>query len=200
MRWTAIDESVRRYNQRFDPASTPTMDYAIVPANMEDAPAIAALHSESWRSAYRGLVPDAFLDGPVIDERLQVLDLSHGSRRRGAAGGVEGHYGFDDGGIRLRRPRRRSRMGTAARQPPRQAGIQGVRDRPRAARGGAPVDGTGRARAADAPVGHRGQQSARAPSTIASGASLPSVRSSTSRRASPRPRSATSGTRSPDRG
>ena len=47
------------------------MDYAIVPANPEDAPAIAALHSESWRSAYRGLVPDAFLDGPVIDERLR---------------------------------------------------------------------------------------------------------------------------------
>ena len=46
------------------------MDYAIVPANPADAPAIAALHSESWRSAYRGLVPDAFLDGPVIDERL----------------------------------------------------------------------------------------------------------------------------------
>jgi GNAT superfamily N-acetyltransferase len=47
------------------------MNYSIVPADPTDAIAIATLHAESWRSAYRGLVPDAFLDGPVVEERLQ---------------------------------------------------------------------------------------------------------------------------------
>ena len=42
----------------------------IIPALPEDAAGIAALHAESWQNAYRGLVPDSFLDGPVIDERL----------------------------------------------------------------------------------------------------------------------------------
>ena len=36
-------------------------------ASPDDAAAIAALHAESWRSAYRGLVPDDFL-GPRLDE------------------------------------------------------------------------------------------------------------------------------------
>ena len=39
-------------------------------AGVEDAPALAALHVESWRSAYRGMLPDAYLDGPIVDERL----------------------------------------------------------------------------------------------------------------------------------
>ena len=46
------------------------MDYAIVVASASDAPTIAALHAESWRSAYRGLYRDEFLDGPVFEERL----------------------------------------------------------------------------------------------------------------------------------
>jgi GNAT superfamily N-acetyltransferase len=36
------------------------------PAEAGDVGAIAALHAESWRSAYRGLVPDPFL-GPALD-------------------------------------------------------------------------------------------------------------------------------------
>ena len=47
------------------------MDYAIVVAASSDAAAIAALHAESWRSAYRGLYPDEFLDGPILEERLR---------------------------------------------------------------------------------------------------------------------------------
>ena len=47
------------------------MDYVIVPAVAEDAPAIAALHAGSWRTAYRGMVPDDFLDGPIDEERRQ---------------------------------------------------------------------------------------------------------------------------------
>ncbi len=37
-----------------------------------DAAAIAALHAESWRFAYRGIYPDEYLDGPVIDDRVRV--------------------------------------------------------------------------------------------------------------------------------
>ena len=47
------------------------MEPAIVVAAPADAAAIAALHAESWRSAYRGLYPDEFLDGPVVEDRLQ---------------------------------------------------------------------------------------------------------------------------------
>ena len=40
-----------------------------MPADVDDAEAIAVLHAESWRSAYRGLLPDEFLDGPVFENR-----------------------------------------------------------------------------------------------------------------------------------
>ena len=39
-------------------------------AQADDAPRIADLHTRSWRSAYRGLLPDAYLDGPLLQERL----------------------------------------------------------------------------------------------------------------------------------
>ncbi len=38
-----------------------------VPADCE---AIARLHAESWRESYRGMMPDAYLDGPVFEDRL----------------------------------------------------------------------------------------------------------------------------------
>jgi GNAT superfamily N-acetyltransferase len=44
----------------------------ILPADVDDAAAIAAIHAASWRSAYRGFLPDAFLDGPVLDDRLRM--------------------------------------------------------------------------------------------------------------------------------
>ena len=46
-----------------------TDSVTLVPAGPEDARAIAALHVKSWRSVYRGLVPDEFLAGPVEDDR-----------------------------------------------------------------------------------------------------------------------------------
>lgn len=45
------------------------MDCPITLAGPADADAIAALHAESWRNAYRGLVPDSYLDGPLVEER-----------------------------------------------------------------------------------------------------------------------------------
>lgn len=41
-------------------------------ATAEDVGTIAALHAESWRSAYREIMPAAFLEGPVDEDRLQV--------------------------------------------------------------------------------------------------------------------------------
>jgi GNAT superfamily N-acetyltransferase len=41
----------------------------IRPATREDARAIAEVHVASWRAAYRGLLPDAYLDRLSVDER-----------------------------------------------------------------------------------------------------------------------------------
>jgi hypothetical protein len=35
----------------------------IRPAGMEDVPEIAVAHVRSWQAAYRGLLPQAYLDG-----------------------------------------------------------------------------------------------------------------------------------------
>ena len=57
---------------------------AIVPATPEDATSIAALHAASWRSTYRGLLPDLFLDEEVDRNRLDLwqrrFELDEGSR------------------------------------------------------------------------------------------------------------------------
>ncbi len=42
------------------------------PARQRDAPAIASLHAASWRRHYRGAYSDAYLDGEVVSDRLQV--------------------------------------------------------------------------------------------------------------------------------
>jgi ribosomal protein S18 acetylase RimI-like enzyme len=42
------------------------------PTRASDAPAVAALHAESWRRHYRGAYSDAFLDGDVAAERAAV--------------------------------------------------------------------------------------------------------------------------------
>ena len=46
-----------------------TETVALRRATAADAAAVAALHVASWRSAYRGLLADAYLDGPVEAER-----------------------------------------------------------------------------------------------------------------------------------
>jgi ribosomal protein S18 acetylase RimI-like enzyme len=45
------------------------MPLEIVEASPADADAIAALHAASWQSAYRGILPDAYLAGPVAADR-----------------------------------------------------------------------------------------------------------------------------------
>lgn len=41
-------------------------------ATVADAAQVGALHAESWRSAYRGLLPDSALDGKVVAERQRI--------------------------------------------------------------------------------------------------------------------------------
>src|SRR6185369_4532125 len=41
-------------------------------ATGDDAPAIAALHAESWRTTYRGALRDDYLDGHIVRERTTV--------------------------------------------------------------------------------------------------------------------------------
>ncbi len=43
-------------------------------ATRDDAPAIAALHADSWRTAYRGALTDAFLDGDLDHDRMDVWE------------------------------------------------------------------------------------------------------------------------------
>ena len=42
------------------------------PAKTQDAEAIAPLHAEGWRVAYRGIFRDEFLDGDVAQDRKDV--------------------------------------------------------------------------------------------------------------------------------
>jgi predicted N-acetyltransferase YhbS len=37
-----------------------------------DAQAIAQLHTDSWRIAYRGILLDSFLDGDILQNRLEI--------------------------------------------------------------------------------------------------------------------------------
>ena len=41
-------------------------------ATTDDIPAIAALHAKSWQLHYRGSLLDEYLDGPVIQDRLNA--------------------------------------------------------------------------------------------------------------------------------
>lgn len=42
----------------------------IRPATLADAPAVARIHMDSWRTTYRGMVSDDFLDNLLFDDRL----------------------------------------------------------------------------------------------------------------------------------
>ena len=41
----------------------------IRPGTRDDVEIVAALHAGSWRAAYRGIMRDAFLDGPLVANR-----------------------------------------------------------------------------------------------------------------------------------
>ena len=70
----------------------------IRPAALADVDAIAALHVESWRTSYRGILPDAFLDGPVEEDRsshwFELLEENGCGRTTLVAEGDDGIAGF----------------------------------------------------------------------------------------------------------
>lgn len=45
------------------------MSAILVPGSSRDADAVGLLQAESWRSSYRGIMPDDFLDDDAIDHR-----------------------------------------------------------------------------------------------------------------------------------
>ena len=52
-------------------------DLVLRPAVTEDAPAIARVHVRSWQAAYRGLLPDAYLNGLRAEERAERYDFAN---------------------------------------------------------------------------------------------------------------------------
>ena len=78
-----------------------TTGVAIREATAADARAIAAVHVRSWQAAYRGELPDAYLDGLSVDEReSQWIERLRASRSDGGTlvaeedGRVIGFAGF----------------------------------------------------------------------------------------------------------
>lgn len=53
------------------PWQTRLMDFRIRPAEPLDAAGIADVHVRTWQHAYRGLMPDALLDGLDVDSRAE---------------------------------------------------------------------------------------------------------------------------------
>jgi ribosomal protein S18 acetylase RimI-like enzyme len=52
-------------------------------ARAADAAAIAHVHVETWRASYRDIVPDAFLDGLLTEDRQAMWDRVLGAPERG---------------------------------------------------------------------------------------------------------------------
>jgi L-amino acid N-acyltransferase YncA len=77
---------------------------AIRGAKSEDAPGIAHVHVDSWRTTYRSIVPDAFLDGMSCEEsEARWRERLDGRDRRTAffvAESSEAILGFAAGGPR----------------------------------------------------------------------------------------------------
>ncbi|MFD3655636.1 GNAT family N-acetyltransferase [Streptomyces sp. NPDC058620] len=44
----------------------------IRPGAAADAPRIAALHTDSWRAAYSGIMPTSYLEGPLLEEHAHL--------------------------------------------------------------------------------------------------------------------------------
>jgi GNAT superfamily N-acetyltransferase len=62
--------------------STP-LNIDICFANVEDADTIARLHAQSWRTTYVGMLPEAFLEGPLEENRRALWRERFGSGQNG---------------------------------------------------------------------------------------------------------------------
>jgi GNAT superfamily N-acetyltransferase len=56
-----------------------TASVTLTPATRADAAAIALLHAQSWRSAYRGLLTDEYLDDQVLHDRTAFWSKRFGA-------------------------------------------------------------------------------------------------------------------------
>ena len=97
---------------------------SILPAQVSDAWRIAVLQTESWRSAYRGLLPDEFLDGPVVDDRVRLWNARMPSPDPHRRVVLKAMSAWRARRLRVCPARRRARMGRTPRQPARQAGAE----------------------------------------------------------------------------
>lgn len=74
----------------------------IRPAVLEDAAAIGRIHVESWRSTYRGLMPDAVLSGLSVEKRTafwqQIIERAEQQFIFVAENGQDNIVGFANGG------------------------------------------------------------------------------------------------------
>ena len=70
------------------------------PAEVDDAAAIAGIHVDTWRTAYRGMLPDDFLDSldeAGYEDRWRRT-ISESSNKVFVAEGARGVIGFASGG------------------------------------------------------------------------------------------------------
>jgi len=78
------------------------------PAVLADAPGIARVRIESWRATYRGLIPDAYLDGMQLDASTALWERVLGATATKVSVFVMTHDGDVAGfaaGNRLAEPR-----------------------------------------------------------------------------------------------
>lgn len=90
------------YTQNMPVPSQPIANARIREAREADAGAIAAAHMRSWQSAYRGILPDDFLDGlsiPQREERVrELLATRRPDRHVWVVESQGGVLGFSDAG------------------------------------------------------------------------------------------------------
>src|ERR1022692_4072592 len=69
--------------------------FTIRPATLADAPAVADIHVTAWQSAYRGILPDKYLDDMSmnIEERRQRWRVNIGSPEQDHATAVASDSG-----------------------------------------------------------------------------------------------------------
>lgn len=85
------------------------MALTIRPASPGDAPAIASVRVDAWRTTYRGIIPGAYLDGMTVEASTALWDRVLGAQdNRVASVFVAGHdgavVGFAAGNL-LREPK-----------------------------------------------------------------------------------------------
>jgi ribosomal protein S18 acetylase RimI-like enzyme len=77
-RWGASDTPVIAFDRRPDATAPAVMrglvrtsysDVVLRSMTPADAALVASLHAASWRAAYRGILSDAYLDGPIDADR-----------------------------------------------------------------------------------------------------------------------------------